>query len=63
MVSGELFANAWTACGYKTKNELASDHMTTISAYIEGQVSRLVQDEVSDDKYINFSWSLVQENS
>ena len=49
----ELCAKACTACGYKTKNELASGQMTEISAYVEEQVPRLVQDEFIDDEYIN----------
>ena len=31
----ELCAKAWPACGYKTKNELASDKETSISAYTD----------------------------
>ena len=50
----DLCAKVWTACGYKTKNELASDQVTETAAYIDEQVSRLVQDEVIDDEYINF---------
>ena len=49
-----ICARAWTAYCYKTKNELASDQVTAIVAYTDGQVSWLVQDEVSDDEYINF---------
>ena len=50
----EPCAKAWTACGYKTKNELESDQVTAISAYKDEQVSWLVQYEVSDDEYIKF---------
>ena len=53
-VSEELCAKAWTACGYKMKNELASDQVTEISAYMDEQVSWLVQDKVSNDEYIDF---------
>ena len=42
-LSEELCAKVWSACGYKTRNELASDQVTTIAAYTDKQVSRLVQ--------------------
>ena len=50
----ELCAKAWTACGYKTKDQLCGDKETGIVAYTDKQVGKMIQDIIGNDDYVNF---------
>ena len=51
-VSEELCAKAWTACGYKTKQQLASENETVLAPYTKEQVNKMVAEVVGANAYI-----------
>lgn len=53
-VPEELCAKAWTACGYKTRDELSGDNETAIVAYTDEEVGRMVERMIGLDNYVNF---------
>ena len=53
-VPEELCAKAWTACGYKTQEDLAGDKDTAIIAYTDKEVEKMVEQVAGADDLVNF---------
>jgi hypothetical protein len=54
-VPEEMCAKAWTACGYKTKQELAGDSSTSVVPYDTHQIGQLVERLCGQEALVNFN--------
>eukprot|EP00956_Cyclotella_meneghiniana_P036000 scaffold120055_cov77-Cyclotella_meneghiniana.AAC.2 len=53
-VPEELCAKAWTACGYKTKDQLCGDNETAIVEWNDVQVDEMVQTLIGSNNYMTY---------
>ena len=54
-VPKELCAKAWTACGYKTKDQLCGDKETAIIEWNDVQVGKMVETMIGSDNYMTYA--------
>ena len=49
LIPEELCAKAWTACGFKTKEDLASEKETAVTPYTIDQVGRMIENAIGEE--------------